>query len=257
MINRSEFVGLAAGAAAAAVLNPIPESDSSIAISRIRLDRGDTQLPAYLAQPANAGPDTPGVVIAMHIWGVDESMRDTARRFAKSGFAAIVPDLYGRANPPDGNSTSDYKVFAPFAQGLKADRVDGDLRAAAERLRELHPQGKVGVTGFCMGGAIALRQAVSNGDVFAADVAWYGKVADLDPKNIHIPIGGNYGGKDTGIPAEGVRAFADALTVPHDIVVYPEAGHAFFDHTRSSWVQSAAEDAWKRTIAFFTKYLRA
>lgn len=108
-----------------------------------------------------------------------------------------------------------------------------------------------------MGGAIALRQAIDNADVFSADAAWYGKVADIDPAAIHMPIEGNYGERDTGIPADGVHAFQQELQVPNDIVVYANAGHAFFDDQRSSYVADVAEDAWRRTLAFFTKYLKA
>lgn len=265
-INRIEFVGIAAGAAAigstlsaaaeaAAALDPVPENDPAITVSRVQLPRDGFGLPAYTAAPKNANAATPGVVVVQHIWGVDASIRDTVRRFAKAGFAAIAPELFARQHPPSGDGATDYKQFVPIVQKLKDSEVDGDLRAGALWLKGAHPQAKVGVTGFCMGGAIALRQAIANGDVFSADVAWYGRVAGLDPSKFHIPIGGNYGEKDDSIPAAGVRAFADALTVPHDIVEYPQAAHAFFDHTRSSWVQSAAEDAWARTIAFFTKYL--
>ena len=116
--------------------------------------------------------------------------------------------------------------------------------------------GKVGVTGFCMGGAIALRQALDNDDVFAADAVFYGKVAGLDASRIRMPIVGSYGEKDTSIPAETVRAFRKVLRAPNDITIYPTSGHAFMDDTRASYVPVAAEDAWRRTIAFFAKYLK-
>ena len=74
-------------------------------------------------------------------------------------------------------------------------------------------------------------------------------------ERIHIPVEGNFGGRDTG-PAPGdVRLFEAKLKVPHDIKIYDEAGHAFFDDTRASYVASAAADAWTRTLAFFRKYL--
>ncbi|HET7814543.1 MAG TPA: dienelactone hydrolase family protein [Candidatus Baltobacteraceae bacterium] len=266
MLKRSEFVGTAAGAAlavpalaqaAAAQLDPIPENNPDITVSRPTLDRDGFALPAYAAQPKNATAATPGVVVVLHIWGVDEQIRDTVRRFAKAGFAAIAPDLFARSHPPSGDGATDYTVFAPLAKALKQPEVDGDLRAAALWLKAAHPQSKIGVTGFCMGGAIALRQAIDNADVFSADAPWYGKVEGLDPAQIKIPLCGSYGGKDTGIPADGVHAFFNALSVPHEVVVYPQAGHAFFDHTRSSWVQSASEDAWNRVTAFFAKYLKS
>ncbi|MFN2449918.1 MAG: dienelactone hydrolase family protein [Candidatus Baltobacteraceae bacterium] len=265
-LKRNEFVGIAAGGAVLAgrlnasaepSLQAVPENDPSIVVSRVHLPRDGYALPAYAAQPKDANAATPGVVVVLHIWGVDESIRDTVRRFAKAGFAAIAPDLYARQNPPDGDASGDYKPFIPIAQALVPNQVDGDLRAGALWLKQAHPQSKVGVTGFCMGGAIALRQAVNSAHAFSGVAAWYGKVAGIDPAKIRIPVAGNYGEKDTGIPADEVRAFAGALTVPNDIVEYPAAGHGFFDRTRASWVPSAAADAWARTIAFFAKYLRA
>jgi carboxymethylenebutenolidase len=70
-----------------------------------------------------------------------------------------------------------------------------------------------------------------------------------------MPVCGSYGARDTGIPAEDVRAFRDALRVPNDIRVYNSAGHAFFDDQRASYVPAAAVDAWKRTLDCFKLYL--
>lgn len=266
MMKRGRFMGLTAGAVAGAAaignadepqLPKVPEDDPAIAVQRVQLRRPDTVMPAYAAQPRNAGAKTPGVVVVMHIWGVDESIREVVRRFAKAGFAAIAPDLYARLDAPSGDGETDFTKFRPFAEKLQSAQVDGDLRAAALWLQAAHPQGKVGVTGFCMGGSIALRQALDNDDVFAADAVWYGKVEGVDASRIRMPIAGNYGEKDTGIPVDTVRAFRNVLRAPNDIAIYPTAGHAFFDDTRSSYVAPAAEDAWRRTIAFFAKYLNA
>ena len=252
MMNRGTFVGLAAGA----VIGHVLESDPGIEVQHVELRRPDTVMPAYYAQPRNARADTPGVVVVMHVWGVDDNIRDVVRRFAKAGFATIAPDLYARFGAPSGDGETDYTKFSPFAHKLQSAQVDGDLRAAALYLKTAHPQGKVGVTGFCMGGAIALRQAIDNDDVFDADAVWYGKVAGVDPTKIRMPLAGSYGEKDTGIPADEVRAFRKVLRAPNDIVIYPTSGHAFFDDTRGAYVEPAAVDSWRRVIAFFNKYLK-
>lgn len=237
-------------------LPAVPEDDPAIAVDTVQLRRPDTLIPAYVAQPRNARGATPGVVIVMHIWGVDASIREIARRFAKAGFAAIAPNLYSRFGAPSGDGETDYTKFRPYSEKLQNAQVDSDLRAAALWLKTAHPQGKVGVTGFCMGGAIALRQALDNDDVFAADAVFYGKVAGIDASRIRMPIVGSYGEKDTSIPAETVRAFRKVLRAPNDIVIYPTSAHAFMDDTRASYVPVAAEDAWRRTVAFFAKYLK-
>ena len=268
-VRRAAFLGATATAAGAAALAPalaqselgkphplfVSETDRAIAVEHVALQTATGTIPAYAAAPRNADASTPGVAVAMHIWGVDTQIRDVVRRFAKAGFAAISPDLYGRFGAPSGDDATDFSVFRPFATRLDRAQVASDIRAAASWYQTRHSRARLGVTGFCMGGAIALRQVIDNTAIFAAGAIWYGNIAGIDPAAIRMPILGSYGQRDTGIPADGVHAFQQKLTVPNDIVVYADAGHAFFDDRRASYVADAAEDSWRRTLAFFTKYL--
>ncbi len=267
--NRRVFVGISAAATLAASSPAsaqeslgkthaplVPQDDPAITVEHVVLELPDASIPAYAAWPVSAGAATPSVVVVMHIWGVDTSIRDVVRRYAKAGFAAVAPDLYARFGAPSGDGASDFTIFRPYAQRLDRDVWLGDLRAAARWLRAKFPGTKTAITGFCMGGKLALVAAVDEGNLFAVVAPFYGAVADIDPKAMHIPVCGSYGGRDTGIPADGVRAFAAALTVPNDVKIYDEAGHAFFDDERPSYVASAAADAWTRTLACFSKYLR-
>ncbi len=265
MMNRREFAGIAAGAAATATTRAhalaeplgqphpplVPEDDPSLTVERAQLRRPDGIVNAYAAYPKNVRLNTPGVVIAMHIWGVDAAIRDTVRRYAKAGFSCIAPDLYSRMNAPSGDGSTNVDEFRPLAAQLERKQYGGDMRAAALHVLSKSPQGKLGVTGFCMGGHLALIEALDNADIFAAVAPFYGAVKDIDPAEIRIPVCGSYGEKDHSIPAEDVRTWRSHLRVANDIRIYPAAGHAFFDDTRSSYVASAADDAWKRTIAFF------
>jgi carboxymethylenebutenolidase len=289
-LDRRAFVGLSAtaafaGSTVAAALaagegfgkpHPplVPENDPAIATGRPVIRYGTRALEAYYASPRDAGPTTPAVVIAMAIWGVDAQIRDTARRFAKEGYIAIVPDLYAGLGAPNGDGASDVRAFVPLAQKLSDDVVDADLAAAAAFVRGGaggRPQ-KVGVVGFCMGGAIALRQAVDNVGTFQSAAVFYGKVRYGTTGNngaitpialdyadeIGLPLSGSWGGKDTSILAADVLALdakLAALKKPHDLHVYDEAGHAFFDDTRASYVADPASDAWSRTLAWFGRYL--
>src|SRR5947209_4161761 len=114
-VRRSAFIGATAAAAAGtAAIGPafaqsalgklhpplVPEDDSSISIERVRLESPAGAIPAYAALPRNAMATTPAIVVTMHIWGVDTSIRDFIRRLAKAGYAAIGPDLYGRLGVP-------------------------------------------------------------------------------------------------------------------------------------------------------------
>ena len=291
--NRKAFVGLSAGVAAfggsiaAAVAaetdfgkphEPIvSENDPAIRVERVKLDRPGGPIDAYAAYPKNATKTTPGVVITMHIWGVDTQMRDVARRYAKQGFVTIVPDLYTRTAPPSGDGKTDYTIFRGSAAKLEDSQVDGDLAAGAAWIRRragvdtaARPP-KIGITGFCMGGSIALRQTVDSTAFDAASI-FYGKVRyNTDPTitgpitdmalayadEIHVPLAGNWGARDKSIPAADIPELGKRLKVPSDLKVYDEAGHGFFDDTRESYVASAATDAWARTLAWFNKYLKS
>ena len=290
--NRRAFVGLSAGATAyastlAAALaagddfgKPHPpivaEDDPAIAVGRPQIHNGARTLDAYYASPKSAGPATPAVVVVQHIWGVDAQIRDVVRRFAKEGYIALAPDLYTGLGAPSGDGLTDYKVFVPSAQKLNDATVDSDLVAAAAFVRNGSggKREKIGVTGFCMGGSIALRQAVDSASTFDAAAVFYGKVRyDTAGNNdgpiaamalayadeIGTPLLGSWGARDTGILAADVKALEARLTdlkKPHDIKVYDEAGHGFFDDTRASYVPSAAADAWTRTLAWFGTHLK-
>ena len=222
--------------------------------------------------PKDAGPRTPGVVLVMAIWGVDAQLRDTVRRLAKAGFAAIAPDLYTGLGAPSGDGTSEIGPFREVAAKLEDASVDADLDAGAGWLQQRGPSRKIGVMGFCMGGGITLRQTVDKPETYRAASVFYGKVryGTSDNKGpitpialayadeIACPLVGSFGARDTSINADDVRALSDrlgALHKAHDIKVYEAAGHAFFDDTRQSYVAFPAADAWKRTLEAFQRYL--
>jgi carboxymethylenebutenolidase len=271
-LNRRAFVGLTAAATAGitgaarasaqtqgALGEPhpplVPENHPAITVERVSLRRPDGTVPSYAAWPVRALANVGSVVVIQHIWGVDESIRDVVRRLAAAGYAAIAPDLYSRFGAPSGDGVTDIDVFRPYAKDLDRKQYDGDIRAAALWLTTKFPQSKVGVMGFCMGGHIALIQALDNADVFAVVAPFYGSLGGIDPLAMQMPVCGSYGARDTSIPQDDVRAFRDALRVANDIRVYNTAGHAFFDDQRASYVPAAAVDAWKRTLDCFKKYL--
>lgn len=274
-LNRRVFVGLGTGAAVAGSTAAafaasetfgkphapiVAEDDPAIEVVRPALGTG---IPAYAAVPKNATRTTPGIVLVQHAWGVDATIRDDVRRFAKEGFAIAAPELYARVHAPDMDGSDDFNRIRPFMAKLDETQVMHDLAAAANWIRtrarsapDARPP-KIGIMGFCWGGGAALRQTWQNPRPYDAAVIFYGTVQDQDADFISMPVMGNYGARDTGILAPDVRAFFAKLTSPHDLRIYDGAGHAFFDDTRPSYVAPAAADAWTRTLAFFHKYLSA
>jgi carboxymethylenebutenolidase len=222
-------------------------------------------VPAYSAAPAGK-TGLPVVLVIQEIFGVHEYIADTCRRFAKAGYLAIAPELYARQGDPR-TYTDIPKLQAevvgkvPDAQ-VMAD-LDGALKYAAANGGDVD---EAAITGFCWGGRIVWLYAAT-GKV-KAGAAWYGRLvgqpSELTPKHpidiaatLKAPVLGLYGGKDQGIPLDTVDKMKAALATgttaakASQFVVYPEAGHAFHADYRPSYVASAAEDGWKRTLAWF------
>jgi carboxymethylenebutenolidase len=284
-VSRRAFVSLGAGAAffignAASAkaqtegfgkVHPpiVAESDPAIIVSRPRLQpKAGSAIGSYAATPRTVTPTTPGVVVIQHIWGVDTSIRDVVRRLAKAGYVAIAPALFDRLNPPSGDGTTDYKPFLDVATKMYAEGfVPSDVFAAHDWIRTQALSAPIGITGFCMGGGIVL-QSVIDSKGFAAASMFYGNVRPgtkgTDPttastfdftSRITTPLLGSFGGRDTSIKPEDVTAMFARLTAPHAVKIYDEAGHAFFDDQRDSYVPGPAADAWARTLAWFHQYL--
>lgn len=229
--------------------------DGAIFSERIEYETPDGPLPAYAAWPTRSIAQTPSVVVVMHVWGVDASIRDEVLRFARAGFASIAPDLYGRFDAPDGDGAADVAAFRPFAQRLERERCGRDLAAAAALLSVKFPRTKTALVGYCLGGRIALNTAADYPDRFAAVCPFYGQMSDVEPAQIRMPLCGSYGALDAGIPAAEVREFAERLDVPSDVRLYEDAGHAFCDARRASYVEAAAQDAWTRTVEFLRAHV--
>ncbi|MBV9407949.1 MAG: dienelactone hydrolase family protein [Candidatus Eremiobacteraeota bacterium] len=282
-VSRRGFVSLSAGAltiattAAASAQNDygrphppiVAEDDPAIAVSRPRLTpAAGGAIGSYAAIPRVVTARTPGVVVIQHGWGLDTSMRDVVRRLAKAGFIAIAPALYDRLNPPSGDGATDFAPFAAFIGKMYAQGfLPTDVIAAHDWISTQARDTSIGITGFCVGGGIVL-QSVVDSKGFAAASMFYGNVrpgsdtkqpakpSDFDfTSRITTPLLGSFGARDTSIKPDDVRAMFARLSAPHDVKIYDEAGHAFMDDQRDSYVPSAATDAWTRTLGWFHKYL--
>ncbi|TAN62628.1 MAG: dienelactone hydrolase family protein [Magnetospirillum sp.] len=219
---------------------------------------GGTAMPAYAAMPATRGP-FPTVLVVQEIFGVHEHIRDICRRLAKLGYLAVAPELYFRQGDPSAVSDiptilSSIVAKVPDVQVLS----DLDFTAAWASANGGDPA-RLGITGFCWGGRIAWLYAAHNPNL-KAGVAWYGKLVGestvLAPRNpvdvaaeLKAPVLGLYGGADQGIPAgtvEKMRGAVKLAKVPVEIMVYPDAPHAFHADYRPSYREAPAKDGWGR-----------
>ncbi len=212
----------------------------------------------YLATPADDKGKHPAVIVIQEWWGLNDWVKEQADRFAKDGMVALAVDLYrGKiATSPD--------EAHELMRGLPEDRAMADLKAGFRYLedrKDVDPH-RIGVIGWCMGGGYSLMLAQAEPKLAAA-VVNYGHLM-TDPKEIEkikVPLLGNFGGEDRGIPPADVKAFESELVKQGksaDFKIYDGAGHAFMNpNNKGGYVAAATEDAWKRIDAFFAKHLRA
>jgi len=270
-LNRRDFVRTAVGTGFAASVLPIGaqtiKTDSSgLTVSEVTIMVGDFKMPAYRAAPAGK-TNLPVVLVISEIFGVHEHIADVARRFAKLGYLAIAPELFVRQG--DAQSYGEIgKLLSEVVDKVPDAQVMGDLDATVAWARANGGDtGKLGVTGFCWGGRITWLYTAHN-PAIRAGVAWYGQLigapSALKPTNpvdlvgkLNAPVLGLYGAEDQGIPVAAVDRMKAALTAGNSaakvsqFVVYPGAPHAFHADYRPSYKQDAAEDGWKRCVAWF------
>jgi len=274
VLTRRGFVttSLAAGFAAATLpvqaQTMITTDTQGLTAGEVKIKTADGEMPAYRAAPAGkTGLAT--VLVVQEIFGVHEHIKDICRRFAKAGFLAIAPELYARQGDP--TKYSDIATLIKEVVSKVPDaQVMSDLDAAAAWAAENGGNaGRLGVTGFCWGGRITWLYNAHNPKC-RAGVAWYGRVVgDATPNTpqhpidlaarIRQPVLALYGGADAGIPNETIERMMAALkaagNTASELVLYKDAPHAFHADYRPSYRKEAAEDGWKRAVAWFTRHL--
>jgi carboxymethylenebutenolidase len=213
---------------------------------------------AYLVGPSGKGP-RPAIIVVQEWWGLNDHIKDVARRYAKEGYVAIAPDLFSRLGH---KVTKDPNEAGKLMNELRQEDGVKDLNATVAYLKTAEgvDPARIGVTGFCMGGSYALLLPCHNPAIKAA-VPFYGQVPNPDTplKNLSGPVLYIYGEDDGWITKADVQRLAAALkkySKPGEIKTYPGASHAFFNDTRKDVYKPAeAKDAWNRALAFFRQHL--
>lgn len=227
--------------------------------SMVSFNRPDgKEVHGYLASPAEP-KGAPAIVVIQEWWGLNDQIRGVADRLARCGYLALVPDLYRGKNTVEEEEAHHLMDNLDFG-----DAVSQDIAGAVTFLKQRAT--KVGVTGFCMGGALTMLTISQNPDI-AAGVVWYGvpPLEYIDASKIKVPVQGHWGTQDAFFPIENVDALEDKLkqagvdTDFHRYLAY----HAFANETavgpgRISGTQHDAvwsEQAWDRTLTFFGRTL--
>ncbi len=225
-------------------------------------------LQASLALPDTDGPHA-GVLVLHEIFGLNDDIRRIAARFAAEGYVALAPDLYSRSRP---RALCVARTVLAMLRGHGAALGDLDAAVGYLRARPEVRADRIGVAGFCMGGGFALLVALSSKLQVAAP--YYGEVpGDANALAGICPVVGGFGAEDRIFAPQGRRLerHLDVLGVPHDVRVYPGAGHSYMSQHEPHWYdglakhgpmrvgynQAAADDSWRRMLAFFSAHLEA
>jgi carboxymethylenebutenolidase len=272
-LPRREFLSrlttIAGGAAAATVLlgvlepnyaqaRQIEPDDKRLKTEKIEFNGPNGAVKAYVAVPAKLGrkDKLPGVLVIHENRGLNEHIEDVARRTALAGYLAIAPDGLSVAGGAPADQEQARDVFAK----TDGERIATDVLSAVPWLAaDARNSGKIGVVGFCYGGGLALRAALTTVGVDAA-VCFYGRQLPADDtKRLRVPVLLHYAGQDervnAGIPE--FRAALDGAGVPYSLNMYPGTQHGFHnDSSAARYDEKAAKLAWDRTIDFFGTYLK-
>ena len=205
----------------------------------------------YLASPA-AGEQAPGVVVIQEWWGLNDQIKGVADRCAALGYRALAPDLY------KGNVTLDVAEAKHLMTNLNfGDAATQDVRGAGQYLKQ--SSAKVGVVGFCMGGALTVLAAMYVKEANACS-SWYGFPPEQagDVKTITTPLQLHLAEQDQSFAPDAARTLEAKLKegkVPFESYWY-NAGHAFFNETGPNHKADCSKAAWDRTVEFFAKHLK-
>jgi carboxymethylenebutenolidase len=231
--------------------------NTTITLERTELKVSDgTTMVAHIARPATPVANGPGILVFQEAFGVNDHIRDIARRFADLGFTAIAPELYHRTGTGVEIEYGKMDAVQPHSSAMTLEGIAADATAAYEWLRKEAGAAaeRIAAIGFCMGGRVSY---VANAYVpLAAAISFYGGRINELPQlagRQHAPILMFWGGLDKNIPPEQRRTVADALTTvgkPHEQVVFSFAEHGFFCDARASYNPDAARQAWALSLEF-------
>ncbi len=239
----------------------VEPDDPALTSSEIKYASTDgAAIGAYLSRPK--GEDAlPAVVVLHENRGLNDHIRDVARRLAKAGYVALAPDLLSRQGGTGSFASPDAATEA--IGKVDEEVITKDVTGGINYLKSRNDvrANKIGVVGFCWSGGNTLLILTRNKDL-AAGVVYYGRnPKNLDDvKNISCPVLASYGEKDERITS-GVPALEEAMKKhgkSFEYKIYPGAQHAFNNDTNPQrYSAEAAKDAWSRTLEFFKKNLQS
>jgi carboxymethylenebutenolidase len=269
-VNRRNFIAQAttltgAGVAAATRMvaqesKPATTPKMSVAPlgTMVEYKSGDLIIPAYLARPPKK-KTAPGVLVIHEVFGLNDHIKNVADRIANEGYVALAPNFFVRANLTPPKDATDMTALRKAVSSIPTEAAIKDMQAGLDYLKaDKGVKPKLASIGFCMGGGFSYQIATHTKDLAGA-VIFYGRIPiELVPQ-VSCPLLASFGALDTGLPADQIQAWVDALKKAGksvDAKIYPNAKHGFFNDTRpEAYNPEAAADAWQRVLKFFHERL--
>lgn len=221
-------------------------------VSSLEINTTQGATTAYVDRPEQ---DTSTAVILIHEWwGINQHVRDIARRYTQEGYNCVAPDLYR------GRVAQDVEEASAMMHALAIEDGMETIRKAMDAARDKYGFDQFVINGFCMGGTFALRAACEIPELKAA-APFYGDIPEEDVlKKLTVPALFIAGKRDAWINEAKVNGLKEAATkhnLPVEVVSY-DADHAFFNDTRPEvYDPEAAKNAWQRVLQHFRKYTAA
>ena len=266
--SSASMAGFALSAGPVNAQTAITTSSDGLEVADIKVPVSGGQMPGYMAAPAKAGKYAT-VIVVPEIFGMHRYQQDICRRLAKLGYVGVTLDPFFRKG--DLSKMTEFKEVLAAANTLDDATMLADMDALVAMV-EKNPKvnaKKIGITGMCRGGRTVWMYTAHNPKI-KAGVAWYGGLNPTPPTmpktpvdiagNLNAPVLGLYGGADGGIPVSAVAALQEALkkgnknSKASTFVLYPDTPHAFHADYRPSYRKEAAEDGWKRMLAWFKEH---
>ncbi|MEJ1296532.1 MAG: dienelactone hydrolase family protein [Candidatus Sedimenticola sp. (ex Thyasira tokunagai)] len=211
----------------------------------------------FLAKPVEGG-NLPAMILIHEWWGLNDNVRENARRFAAQGYVALAVDMYG------GKVAQSRDQAKALAGAVRKDKKKAfaNLNDALDYLRGeggIVDPSRLASVGWCFGGGWSYQVAKNNLGV-KSSVIYYGFFNPEDDLSImRTTILGHFGEKDRSIKVDNAREFQAKLNTlggDHEVYIYPNAGHAFANDSGKNYDQAAADLAWERTLAFLDGTLK-
>jgi carboxymethylenebutenolidase len=227
----------------------------------VKIRSGDEEIVGFLAVPEGKGP-FPAVVVIQEWWGLNDWIKDNAKRLAGKGFIALAPDLYR------GKVATEMKTASALAKGLPKDRAERDLLASVSFLAALPAADKdrIGSIGWCMGGGYSLQLALNDPRVEACVICYGRVINDAEKlKTLKAKVIGIFGAEDKGIPAAGVREFEATLRKvggkTEAFHIFNGAGHGFMRENNGplknpEYRETQTREAWQIIEGFLERALK-